>query len=191
MFGWQQKVCWQAELISEYLVRVQYSGVVCNGAIQLCNTAQVYAWVARPWSKINTHHEYTLLIHHCSPLIVHYWLESVEVWCLIYCWKWAPPQNDPIVRFSPWFWSHQNCVSKLVLCQGCFTEYCVLHFFFTPTFKFFADTVLPIQCVANVTFLWQMNILIYSVLPISHKWMSKYIQLSTFSQINVRIYLSR
>ena len=46
------------------------------------------------------------------------------------------------------------------------------------------------QCVANVIFLWRMNIRIYLLLPITHEWMSEYIQLSTFSQMNVRIYSS-
>ena len=74
LFESQQKLSWKAELISEYCVRVQYRGVECNGAIQLW----VYAEVARPWSKIGAQHEYTLLIHHCSPLTTQHNQGSVE-----------------------------------------------------------------------------------------------------------------
>ena len=60
------------------------------------------------------------------------------------------------------------------------------------------------QCVANVIFLWRMNIWIYSLVHITHKWMSGYIRLSTFfmneyltifahvvySQMNIQINLN-
>ena len=97
LFESQQKLSWKAELISEYCVRVQYRGVECNGAIQLW----VYAEVARPWSKIGAHHEYTLLINHCSPLTTQHnqgsGLWRGDVWYM--CWKLAFPQNDYIIAF--------------------------------------------------------------------------------------------
>ena len=38
----------------------------------------------------------------------------------------------------------------------------------------------PDQCVANVIFLWQMNIRIYWLAQITNEWMSTYIRSSTF-----------